>query len=36
MCRELIELMAHSIEEGGANAPGQTFLPFDIFLPENI
>jgi LacI family transcriptional regulator len=36
LCRELIGLMAHSIEEGAANAPGQTFLPFDIFLPENI
>ncbi|PWK71602.1 LacI family DNA-binding transcriptional regulator [Aminobacter sp. AP02] len=36
LCRELIALMVHSIEEGAANAPGQTFLPFDIFLPENI
>lgn len=36
LCRELVALMAHSIEQGAANAPGQTFLPFDIFLPENI
>ncbi|WP_284283772.1 LacI family DNA-binding transcriptional regulator [Mesorhizobium amorphae] len=36
LCRELIDLMAHAIEEGPANAPGQTFLPFDIYLPENI
>ena len=36
LCRELVALMAHSIEEGAANAPGQTFLPFDIYLPENI
>jgi len=36
LCRELVGLMAHSIEEGAANAPGQTFLPFDIYLPENI
>lgn len=36
LCRELVALMAHAIEEGAANAPGQTFLPFDIFLPENI
>lgn len=36
LCRELVELMGHSIEEGAANAPGQTFLPFEIYLPENI
>lgn len=36
LCRELVGLMAHSIEQGAANAPGQTFLPFDIYLPENI
>ena len=36
LCRELVGLMAHAIEAGAANAPGQTFLPFDIYLPENI
>ena len=36
ICRELMELMANAIESGPANAPGQTFLPFDIHLPENI
>jgi LacI family transcriptional regulator len=36
LCRELVELMGHAIESGAANAPGQTFLPFDIYLPENI
>ncbi|MER8781347.1 LacI family DNA-binding transcriptional regulator [Mesorhizobium sp. M0437] len=36
LCRELVGLMAHAIETGAANAPGQTFLPFDIYLPENI
>jgi LacI family transcriptional regulator len=36
LCRELVELMGHAIERGAANAPGQTFLPFDIYLPENI
>ncbi|RVD57861.1 LacI family DNA-binding transcriptional regulator [Mesorhizobium sp. M2D.F.Ca.ET.185.01.1.1] len=36
LCRELVGLMAHAIESGAANAPGQTFLPFDIYLPENI
>ena len=36
LCRELVGLMAHAIEAGAANAPGQTFLPFDIYVPENI
>lgn len=36
LCRELVDLMAHAIKDGAANAPGQTFLPFDIYLPENI
>ena len=36
LCRELVGLMAHAIETGAANAPGQTFLPFDIYLPEWI
>jgi LacI family transcriptional regulator len=36
LCRELTNLMVHAIEAGAANAPGQTFLPFDIYLPENI
>ena len=36
LCRELVDLMAHAISNGAANAPGQTFLPFDIYLPENI
>ena len=31
LCRELVDLMAHAIETGAANAPGQTFLPFDIY-----
>ncbi|MCV3210982.1 substrate-binding domain-containing protein [Mesorhizobium sp. YC-2] len=36
LCRELVDLMAIAIKDGPANAPGQTFLPFDIYLPENI
>lgn len=36
LCRELITLMVHRILNGPAEAPGQTFLPFDVFLPENI
>lgn len=33
---DLVDLMAHAIKDGAANAPGQTFLPFDIHVPENI
>jgi LacI family transcriptional regulator len=36
LCRELVSLMVTAIEKGDAAVPGQTFLPFDIFLPENI
>ncbi|MEI9426289.1 LacI family DNA-binding transcriptional regulator [Mesorhizobium sp. Cs1299R1N3] len=36
LCQELTMLMARAIETGCAKTPGQTFLPFDIYLPENI
>ena len=36
LSRELVELMVNAIEAKSAGVPGQTFLPFDIFLPENI
>ena len=36
LCRELVALMAHRLSHGAAGAPGQIFLPFEIFLPENI
>ena len=36
LCRELVALMIHTIRHGAAEAPGQTFLPFDIYLPESI
>lgn len=36
LCQELTTLMANAIETGCATTPGQTFLPFDIYLPENI
>ena len=36
LCRDLVELMGHAIRDGAATMPGQTFLPFDIYLPENI
>jgi len=36
LCREVVHLMGDAIERGATSAPGQTFLPFDIYLPENI
>ena len=36
LCRELVALMTHRLSHGAAGAPGQTFLPFEIFLPESI
>jgi len=36
LCRELVSLMVTAIEKPGNAGPGQTFLPFDILLPENI
>lgn len=36
LCRELVSLMVSSIEKGEDAVPSQTFLPFDIFTPENI
>lgn len=36
LCRELITLMARVIETGTSVTPWQTFLPFEIYLPENI
>ena len=36
LCRELVDLMANAIEAKLASVPGQTFLPFDIYVPENI
>jgi LacI family transcriptional regulator len=36
LSRELIELMVDAIEARPAGVPGQTFLPFDIYLPESI
>jgi LacI family transcriptional regulator len=36
LCQELMVLMARAIESGTAETPGQTFLPFEIYLPENI
>jgi LacI family transcriptional regulator len=29
-------LMTGAIENGETAVPGQFFLPFDIFIPENI
>lgn len=36
LCRELVRLMVSAIENGPATVPGQTFLPFEMYVPENI
>ncbi|WP_439631305.1 LacI family DNA-binding transcriptional regulator [Shinella sp.] len=36
LCRELVSLMISAIGKPKTPVPGQTFLPFDIYLPENI
>jgi LacI family transcriptional regulator len=36
LCTELVALMANALEKGAAAAPGQTFIPFGIYLPESI
>lgn len=33
---ETVRLMIGAIERGEASIPGQTFLPFDLFISENI
>ena len=36
LSRELVGQMVAAIERGAAETSGQTFLPLDIFTPENI
>ena len=36
LCRELVAQMGRTLLSGPADAPGQTFLPFDLLVPENI
>ena len=36
LSRELVAEMAHAIESRGAGTPGQIFLPFDLYISENI
>jgi LacI family transcriptional regulator len=36
LCRELVAQMAGAIENGPAGVPGQTFLPFEMYVSENI
>jgi LacI family transcriptional regulator len=36
LCRELLALMVRAIDSGAAETPGQTFLPFNIYISENI
>lgn len=36
LCKELMALMIDAVERGDAAVPGQSFLPFEIFISENI
>lgn len=36
LCKELMHLMVKSVESEESAVPGQSFLPFDIFVSENI
>lgn len=36
LATDLIGLMVRAIKSGAAQAPGQTFLPFDMLISENI
>jgi LacI family transcriptional regulator len=36
LCRELVQLMVEAVDSGPAAAPGQTFLPMELHVPENI
>ncbi|MGN7881443.1 hypothetical protein [Ensifer sp. 22460] len=36
LARETVNLMIQAIDKGPTGAPGKTFLPFDLFTPENI
>lgn len=36
LCQELMAQMAHAIEHGTSETPGQTFLPVELWGPENI
>lgn len=36
LCRELLSLMIAALGRSATTVPGQSFLPFDIFVSENI
>ncbi|UJQ92989.1 LacI family DNA-binding transcriptional regulator [Mariluticola halotolerans] len=36
LSRDLVARMVRSIETGAADAPGQTFIPFEICISENV
>lgn len=36
MSRELVRQMAGALDPGGRPGPSQTFLPFEVYLPESI
>jgi LacI family transcriptional regulator len=36
LCREVVGAMVRRLSGEGGDGPGETFLPFDIYLPENV
>lgn len=36
LCDDLLAMMVRTIDSGAAETPGQTFLPFNIYISENI
>ncbi|MBL0372523.1 LacI family DNA-binding transcriptional regulator [Rhizobium sp. KVB221] len=36
VCRELVQLMIGAIDNGQASVAGQTFVPFELHLPESV
>jgi LacI family transcriptional regulator len=36
LCRDLVALMIRTIEVGAAHVPGQSFVPFNMLVAENI
>ncbi|WP_086999035.1 LacI family DNA-binding transcriptional regulator [Rhizobium sullae] len=36
LCKEMMTLMTTAVENGEAAVPGQTFLPLEIYISENI
>ncbi|PZO82554.1 MAG: LacI family transcriptional regulator [Mesorhizobium amorphae] len=36
LCAELVNQMVHAVSNPETASPSQVFLPFDVFLPENV